>query len=514
MILEKLTTEKIEEIKGKEIYCVEYSVSYLKELCGRYDILPQIEGVFDGNVRNQGKHIFEGKELEVYDYAYMKRLNGANVVLIITSDYYEEAYAKIKECLDVEMILGKVYYFVNTETEYEEYYRTKYKHSDLEDMILFRSGPHASSYVKGMDFGDNARALFEHILSENYNEKYKIVWMVKNPQEFLLYKNIKNVSFVSFEWSTSEKEEERDSYYYALCLSKYIFFTDAYGFARNCRPDQVRVQLWHGCGFKTRVNFVRCEKRYEYTTVISDLYARIHRDIYGLREDQILVTGYAKQDWLFHPISDEYKEILHIPEVPKYVFWLPTFRTTEKKLDLLNEYKLDSVTGLPFVNTIEQLKQLNQMLIEEDVVLVIKLHPFQDKSQICTMDASNIILLDNEQLVEEDIQVNQLLGWADGLISDYSSAAVDYMLLDRPIAFMLEDVEEYRSSRGFVFDNIQEWLPGMEIYSFEDLLLFIREVSRAEDSTKAKRQRLTQEMHKFQDDNNCKRILETLKITR
>ena len=93
------------------------------------------------------------------------------------------------------------------------------------------------------------------------------------------------------------------------------------------------MQLWHGCGFKTRVNFVRCEKRYEYTTVISELYAKIHQDIYGLREDQILVTGYAKEDWLFHPVKEVW-EALPIPRAEKYIFWLPTFRMAKNGLSM------------------------------------------------------------------------------------------------------------------------------------------------------------------------------------
>lgn len=104
----------------------------------------------------------------------------------------------------------------------------------------------------------------------------------EEPGEFARYKDTENVTFLSFSWSVSGNKAEQDRYYCALCLAKYIFFTDAYGFARNCHPGQTRVQLWHGCGFKTRVNFVRCEKRYEYTTMISGLYSRIHQDIYGI----------------------------------------------------------------------------------------------------------------------------------------------------------------------------------------------------------------------------------------
>ena len=128
------------------------------------------------------------------------------------------------------------------------------------------------------------------------------------------------------------------------------------------------------------------------------------------------------------------------------------------------------------------------------------------------MDLSNIIMIDNDKLFEQDIQINELLADADALISDYSSAAVDYLLLDRPMAFTLDDVKEYEDSRGFVFDNIREWLPGMEIYSFEDFCAFITSVVENQDITAKKRRNLKEKMHKFSDDQSCRRIIEMLNI--
>ena len=114
--------------------------------------------------------------------------------------------------------------------------------------------------------------------------------------------------------------------------------------------------------------------------------------------------------------------------------------------------------------------------------------------------------------MERDIPINRLLGQADALISDYSSAAVDFMLLDRPIAFMLEDVEEYERSRGFVFENIREWLPGKEVFTFEDVCDFVEEIADRHDITRDKRRTLIKRMHKYCDDCNCQRILEELHI--
>ena len=509
--LQRLTEENIGSIEGKQVCLFEKSVPYLEELCERYGLLESVLCIVDTNERNQGTFVFHSRILEVRGMSCLREMDLLETAVVITSDYHREAYAELEKVLEPKHMDLEIYYFASRETEIEMAYRQRYADRALEDVIIFRSGPHASSYVKGMDFADNARALFEYMLQIGLNRQYELVWFVKNPAEFTQYRNLKNVSFLSFDWSVSGNQAERDAYYRALCLAKYIFFTDAYGFARNCRSDQVRIQLWHGCGFKTRVNFVRCEKRYEYTTVISDLYADIHADIYGLRKDQVLVTGYAKQDWLFHPCKDD-MERLCIPKADKYIFWLPTFRSTETKLDQLNEYELESETGLPVVSTKEKLDCLNVLLSEKNIVLIVKLHPFQDRAAVHCENYTNVRLAENEDLVKWDIPVNRLLGQADALISDYSSAAVDFMLLDRPMAFMLEDVEEYRRSRGFVFDNIGEWLPGKKIFSFGDMCDFVEAISTGRDTTADRRRMLRRRMHKYHDDRNCRRILESLGI--
>lgn len=511
-MLRKFTGQAAMEIRDKKICCIGYSAAYLEELDETYGLMSAVDRIVDTNARNIGIHNICGRKIEVCGTGYLDSVDLQGMAILITSDYHMEEYERLMSVPHIRDPADVIYYFASRETEYELGYREKYRDAPLEDIIIFRSGPHASAYVEGMDFSDNARALFEYMLGNGYNEKYRLVWLVKNPGGFEKYRDASNVEFMSFDWSVSENKEDRDRYYNALCLAKYIFFTDAYGFARNCRSDQTRVQLWHGCGFKTRVNFVRCERRYEYTTVISDLYSKIHQDIYGLREDQVLVTGYAKQDWLFHPAGG-WQERLGVPRAARYIFWLPTFRTAKGQLCILNERGADSQTGLPVVDTHGMMSELDALLKGLDTVLVLKLHPFQNLDMIDVTNSDNIVILDNARLVREDIQINQLLGNADALVSDYSSAAVDYMLLDRPMAFTLDDVAEYEQSRGFVFENIREWLPGMEVFSFDDFCRFVREVGNDIDSTMEKRGMLAARMHRYHDDCSCRRIAGALGIS-
>ena len=506
----RLTRENKDQLSSSNVCLVSYGENYVNNMVDEFgqEFITGISYYID--LSNKGNdHSIYGAKIQALSVEDMHVLP-EDTEFVIVDDYYKEVFQQFKKLSGIKK---DVYYFANKETAYDLSYREKYKDEPLKNIVIFRSGPHASAYIKGTDFSDNARALFEYALSVGLNLKYELVWLVKNPDDHRQVAEAnKNVKFISFDWSVSDNEQERDEYYNALCTAKYIFFTDAYGFCRNAREDQVRIQLWHGCGFKTRVNFVRCEHRYEFMPVISDKYAEIHKKIYGLRDDQVLVTGYPKDDLVFHPRVN-WKELLGIKDARKYILWLPTFRKTDvSNLANVDMYKLAGETGLPLIKKLEDLHKLNDYLEANDVVMVIKLHPFQDSSLIYAGNCSNIIMLDNSKLVEKDIQINEILGFADGLISDYSSVAIDYLLLDRPIAFALEDLEEYEKARGFVFEPIREWLPGIEVVTFEELWDFVAEIVDGCDSSKEKRQRITKELHKYFDDKSSQRLIKALGI--
>ena len=70
-------------------------------------------------------------------------------------------------------------------------------------------------------------------------------------------------------------------------------------------------------------------------------------------------------------------------------------------------------------------------------------------------------------------QLYPLLGTADFLLTDYSSVWIDYCILKRPIGFVMNDIQEYKTSRGITIENLDEKLPGTIIDTLDKLLAFI-----------------------------------------
>lgn len=511
MQIELINDENMQELQSKKIYCFGLSYKYIDEMIQNYQVKDSIVAVYDNNPKLWGETTIGAKSVPVFSPDKIARMNFDTEAIVITNGFGDEIAKQLRE--KGYEHLKKLYIYATYEDRVENFYLKEYREDALEDIIVFRSGP--QEYVEGTAFYDNSRALFEYMVAERYYKKYKLVWLVNEPSVYKRYEVHPNIMFVSYQWEKQDKEEER-KYFYFLFHAKYIFTTDAYGFMRNVKKEVKRVQLWHGCGIKTRVNFTSCENRYDYMTVISELYADIHADIYGLRKEQLLITGYPKQDWLFQPYPNGIFDLLKVKESKKYIFWLPTFRKAKVQMTHLKrtEYESNSATGLPIVNTMQQMKELDELLQQLKIMLIIKPHFLQGEKYCQNETYSNIFILEHDEMAKKDLILNRLLASADALISDYSSAAVDYMVLNRPIAFTLDDMDEYQNHRGFVFDNIAEWLPGMKIFDFEDFIGFVREVADGIDSSREIRERLLPEMHAYADQNNSQRVLEALGINK
>ena len=59
--------------------------------------------------------------------------------------------------------------------------------------------------------------------------------------------------------------------------------------------------------------------------------------------------------------------------------------------------------------------------------------------------------------------------------------AIDYLLLNRPIGFTLDDYDAYTESRGWVFEDPLEYMPGEHIYNVQQFEQFVLDVKNGKD---------------------------------
>ena len=195
---------------------------------------------------------------------------------------------------------------------------------------------------------------------------------------------------------------------------------------------------------------------------------------------------------------------------------MPTFRNINKAgFEKHNHTRPKGQTGLPMISSMDEMHTLDELLLRHNAIMIIKLHPMQDRSLVGDFsEFSNIQFIEYKNLLKEDIQISQILGYADALISDYSSVSGGYLVLDRPIGFTLDDIDNIETERGFNWPDIKAHLPGEELYSFEEMYEYVELVLTGDDPGLEKRRALTESMQKYKDDQNSKRVLEALGITK
>lgn len=185
---------------------------------------------------------------------------------------------------------------------------------------------------------------------------------------------------------------------------------------------------------------------------------------------------------------------------------MPTFRQSKYWTDgsFINTYSINSIKNE------DELRILNQFLAKKGILLVVKIHHLQRLNFLDKSVLSNIIYLTDDNLLEIDLQLYELVGCSDALLTDYSSIFFDYLLLDRPIGFFVGDMEEY--SRGFIMDHPLDYMPGDKIVDNDQLYDFLNRLLENEDKYHKQRKRILDMMDIYQDNQNCKRIAEYLNL--
>ena len=319
-------------------------------------------------------------------------------------------------------------------------------------------------------FRDNLRTLYQYLVDNGYEETYEIVCASNDLYHLDKENAVKYVSIYR-------------GFFYFL-TSKYFFYS--FGkYPIKPAPNQMVVNLWHGMPLKKIGNLEEGLENVDYNfftklVTFSYFFKPIMKAAFKAEDNQILLVGNIRNDELFKK------------EKEKNIIWMPTYRNS-------NNYH-DSQEALIFSLGEEDFSKIQQILSKHGYQLYIKLHPLEESRLKVQMNHSTIHLLTEEIISEQYGTLYTFLGTTSALITDYSSVFLDYYLLNRPVAFTINDYEEYKGKRGFVFEDIKSLMVGSVIRDSHDLLEFLESVMKSEDSYIEERTKVNDKVNTIQKD--------------
>lgn len=359
------------------------------------------------------------------------------------------------------------------------------KHRPLKDIIIIESHN---------DFDCNGGAFYDYLIKNHYNDRYKIVWLLKNKAPESLPYNV--------DWCWLYKPSLKKAVY--VCTAK-IFTADCV-ITERIRSDQKSFYFTHGAVcLKSVIGKGHLSDKVDYILAPSEFYGPIQAKQGGLPfpNNRFLYLGYPSYDRLFTSSENEIGKVT-TKKYKKVILWMPTFRKGGGYNR--NDSTKEQPMGIPIIETEDELSSLNDELMKLDILLIIKIHPMQDPDTIKVHAMSNICVLTGVTVKKLEVDNYRLLKDADALVSDYSSIAYDYLMLNRPVGYDFSDLECY--TNGLSVDNPDDYIAGPKIYNYNELLTFFKDVANEHDKYKKQREELCAKIYKYRDGDSCRRIVE------
>lgn len=225
--------------------------------------------------------------------------------------------------------------------------------------------------------------------------------------------------------------------------------------------------------------------------------SEVEKDIilnyFGYKDEEVVVTGLPRWDVLKDCSNElQTKEILLMPT------WRNWLDDVEDDVFMASDYYKNY---MEFLNS----EKLSRLLESFDLKLNFYIHPkFREymSTFVVNSDRIRLIPFGSEQL-------NILMMRCSILITDYSSVCWDVFYQGKPIIFYQFDLEEYNETQGSYIDMKKD-LFGDRVESLDDLLVLMEQYAQNSFKEKLEYQCRKQDLYKYIDTNNSKRICEEI----
>lgn len=358
-----------------------------------------------------------------------------------------------------------------------------------ENAILFYDGTNKSLI-------DNSEALLIYLKENNYLEKYKVyVSLPANKKNRI--QGVRVVGAVSG--------------VLRFLRSKYVFYS--FGDMR-IKPSskQVVVNFWHGMPFK-RIGKLSNDKEYQeevlnsftYVVSTSEFFTPFMAKAFDVDESRVLINGNCRCDFMLKKSFVADKVFPDVNQYKRKIIWMPTFRqSTNGRFN--DSIGFQSDTGLPVITDQKRLDNLNSFCEENDILLVIKAHRAMSVNMT---DKKNVRLVYDEDLQNSQVHLYEFVKDFDALITDYSSIFFDFLLLDKPICFTIDDIENYKNGRGFIVEDPISYMPGDKVKTYDQFLAFLSDMFAGVDPYHEKREEM-KNLFNYELSDFCKHLVEKI----
>ena len=305
--------------------------------------------------------------------------------------------------------------------------------------------------------------------------------------------------------------------------SSYIYIT-THG-SVNIPSNRILIQAWHGIPLKC-MNYMdryidkgeaeRWHRDFNYSDWVlssSNLYEVLMSSCVGIPKSKFIRTGFPRNDYLFESDEVVKQSVLklfgdaRVTGSTRIITYLPTFRIGYKHSRIEGKLRDGNIFGFES----SDYSDFNYSLEKSDYVIIAKLHPFEEELVKGFDQCSRVKIVDSDWLKKNGFDIYHLLAISDMLITDYSSVYFDFLLLDRPIIFVTNDLAEYRENRGLLLEPYEEWTPGFKVETMEQLIGAIEEYSRNSELHEEHREHIRKMAYDEDARNdNCERVWKLL----
>lgn len=345
-------------------------------------------------------------------------------------------------------------------------------------------------YQGNRGLAGNNLPLYDYLIKNEYNDKYRIVCSVENMP--VGNTNLKNVRFVNHLGGI-----------FTFFRAKHVYYT-AGQIPIKPSKKQIVIHMQHGTtdlktvGALSKINNGN-EFYFTYMMCPSDLYVDIVIKSYLCKKENVLVCGEPMTDVLVNGQYERYG----LNQERINILWAPTFKQSDYYGYAQNE---SSAPLLPCFNNTDY-NELNEVLRNNNMHLYVKLHPGQSLKDYDNILLSNLEVYSNDDF-NKKWKLYDFMMQCPVLLGDYSSVMLQSLLCDRKLVFVIPDIEEYKNNRGFAFENPENYMPGYIVKSKRDLYIALEEMAAGIDKYKDERKRILDLVHKYKDGKNCQRTLE------